>query len=119
MPATIPTTVAISSSTAVRTVRNGSEGGGDIGEHLQVARPGWGDNPSSHPTLWGSRTRPRHVTSGDHVVTHQRVGGFHDSGLDEVLRGLEVETVAFVGWPPTRPWKARRTSLPIWATASS
>src|SRR5215212_4370528 len=26
--------------------------------------------------LWGSRTRPRHVTIGDHVVTHQRVGGF-------------------------------------------
>ena len=33
----------------------------------------------------------------DHVVTHQRVGGFHDSELDEVLRGLGVETVAFLG----------------------
>lgn len=33
----------------------------------------------------------------DHVVTHKRVGGFHDSELDEVLRGLGVETVVFVG----------------------
>ena len=33
----------------------------------------------------------------DRVVTHQRVGGFHDSELDEVLRGLGVETVAFLG----------------------
>ena len=33
----------------------------------------------------------------DHVVTHQRVGGFHNSELDEVLRGLGVDTVAFLG----------------------
>ena len=33
----------------------------------------------------------------DRVVTHQRVGGFHDSELDEVLRGLGVDTVAFLG----------------------
>jgi nicotinamidase-related amidase len=33
----------------------------------------------------------------DRVVTHQRVGGFHDSELDEVLRSLGVETVAFLG----------------------
>jgi biuret amidohydrolase len=30
-------------------------------------------------------------------VTHQRVGGFHDSGLDEVLRSAGVETVVFLG----------------------
>jgi nicotinamidase-related amidase len=33
----------------------------------------------------------------DRVVTHQRVGGFHDSELDEVLQGLGVETVVFLG----------------------
>jgi biuret amidohydrolase len=33
----------------------------------------------------------------DRVVTHQRVGGFHDSELDEVLRAAEVDTVAFLG----------------------
>ena len=33
----------------------------------------------------------------DRVVTHQRIGGFHDSELDEVLRGLGVDTVAFLG----------------------
>ena len=33
----------------------------------------------------------------DRVVTHQRVGGFHDSDLDEILRGLGVDTVAFLG----------------------
>jgi biuret amidohydrolase len=33
----------------------------------------------------------------DRVVTHQRVGGFHDSELDEILRGLGVDTVAFLG----------------------
>jgi nicotinamidase-related amidase len=36
-----------------------------------------------------------HDTDG--VVTHQRVGGFHDSGLDEALRGAGVETVVFLG----------------------
>ena len=30
-------------------------------------------------------------------MTHQRVGGFHDSELDEVLRGLGVDTVVFLG----------------------
>ncbi len=33
----------------------------------------------------------------DRVVTHQRVGGFHDSELDEILRGLGVDTVVFLG----------------------
>ncbi len=33
----------------------------------------------------------------DRIVTHQRVGGFHDSELDEVLRGLGVDTVVFLG----------------------
>ena len=33
----------------------------------------------------------------DRVVTHQRVGGFHDSELDEVLRGAGVDTVVFLG----------------------
>jgi nicotinamidase-related amidase len=30
-------------------------------------------------------------------VTHQRVGGFHGSDLDEVLRGLEAATLVFLG----------------------
>jgi nicotinamidase-related amidase len=30
-------------------------------------------------------------------VTHQRVGGFHNSELDEVLRSAGVDTVAFLG----------------------
>ena len=30
-------------------------------------------------------------------MTHHRVGGFHDSDLDDVLRGAGVETVAFLG----------------------
>jgi nicotinamidase-related amidase len=34
---------------------------------------------------------------GDHVVTHQRVGGFHDSDLDENLRGAGIDTVVFLG----------------------
>jgi nicotinamidase-related amidase len=33
----------------------------------------------------------------DRVVTHQRVGGFHDSELDQVLRGAGVDTVVFLG----------------------
>ena len=33
----------------------------------------------------------------DRVVTHQRVGGFHGSDLDDVLRGLEAETLVFLG----------------------
>ena len=33
----------------------------------------------------------------DRVVTHQRVGGFHDSELDEILRSAGVETVVFLG----------------------
>jgi biuret amidohydrolase len=33
----------------------------------------------------------------DRVVTHQRVGGFHDSELDEVLRSAGVDTVVFLG----------------------
>jgi biuret amidohydrolase len=33
----------------------------------------------------------------DRVVTHRRVGGFHDSELEEILRRLGVDTVAFLG----------------------
>jgi biuret amidohydrolase len=33
----------------------------------------------------------------DRVVTHRRVGGFHDSDLDQVLRGAGIDTVAFLG----------------------
>ena len=34
---------------------------------------------------------------GDLVVTHQRVGGFHGSELDNLLRGAGVDTVVFCG----------------------
>lgn len=34
---------------------------------------------------------------GDHVVTHQRTSGFHNTELDLLLRGLDINTVAFVG----------------------
>ena len=34
---------------------------------------------------------------GDLVVTHQRVGGFHGSELDDLLRGAGVDTVVFCG----------------------
>jgi nicotinamidase-related amidase len=33
----------------------------------------------------------------DRVVTHQRVGGFHDSELDEVLRSAGVDAIVFLG----------------------
>src|SRR6476469_1960467 len=33
----------------------------------------------------------------DRIVTHQRVGGFHNSELEEVLRSAGVDTVAFLG----------------------
>jgi nicotinamidase-related amidase len=34
---------------------------------------------------------------GDEVVTHQRVGGFTDSGLHELLQRKGIETVLFTG----------------------
>jgi nicotinamidase-related amidase len=34
---------------------------------------------------------------GDTVVTHQRIGGFHDSDLDATLRDAGIDTVVFVG----------------------
>ena len=34
---------------------------------------------------------------GDTVITHQRVGGFHDSDLDATLRGAGIDTVVFAG----------------------
>ncbi len=34
---------------------------------------------------------------GDRVITHQRIGGFHDSDLDDLLRNASVDTVAFLG----------------------
>lgn len=33
----------------------------------------------------------------DHIVTHQRVGGFADSDLDTTLRGLGATTLVFTG----------------------
>jgi nicotinamidase-related amidase len=36
-------------------------------------------------------------SDGDTVVTHHRVGGFHDSQLDATLRTAGVDTIAFVG----------------------
>ena len=37
---------------------------------------------------------PQH---SDRIVTHQRVGGFHNSELDKVLRSAGVDTVVFFG----------------------
>jgi len=34
---------------------------------------------------------------GDTVVTHQRIGGFHNSELDATLRHAGIDTVVFVG----------------------
>jgi nicotinamidase-related amidase len=34
---------------------------------------------------------------GDHVVTHQRVGGFADSGLETTLRAIGAQTLVFTG----------------------
>jgi len=34
---------------------------------------------------------------GDLVVTHQRIGGFHSSQLDVLLRAAGVDTIAFLG----------------------
>ena len=31
------------------------------------------------------------------MITHQRVGGFHDSELDAILRDAGIDTVVFVG----------------------
>ena len=33
----------------------------------------------------------------DRVITHRRIGGFHDSDLDDVLRSAGIDTVAFLG----------------------
>jgi biuret amidohydrolase len=35
--------------------------------------------------------------AGDTVVTHQRIGGFHDSALDATLRDAGIDTVVLVG----------------------
>ena len=55
----------------------------------------------------------------DRVVTHQRVGGFHDSELDEVLRARESTPSPSSAWPPTPPSKAPPAPPRTWATASS
>lgn len=34
---------------------------------------------------------------GDTIITHQRVGGFHDSDLDATLRARGIDTVVFTG----------------------
>lgn len=35
--------------------------------------------------------------AGDHVVTHQRLTGFHGSELDVLLRGSGIDTAVFIG----------------------
>ena len=79
--------------------------GGQPTRHSERARL----RPHHHPRPARRRTRrtpvaqaePRDRVPGPQrdlaIVTHQRVGGFHDSELDEVLRGLGVDTVVFLG----------------------
>ena len=56
----------------------------------------------------------------DLVVTHQRVGGFHDSELDDVLRSRgSRHRRSSSASPPTPPSKAPPAPPPTWATASS
>ncbi len=40
---------------------------------------------------------PLTPNDGDIVVTHQRVGGFHNSNLDDVLRANGITTTVFAG----------------------
>lgn len=97
--------------TAVR-VLDGARAAGATVVFTRVAfQPGYGDlNPNSpllgmvaqakcleDGTPGADITAELTPRDGDHVVTHNRVGGFQGSDLDATLREAGVDTVVFIG----------------------